>query len=235
MALRYDVAGLGSRSAAFLVDVLIQSVIGVVLTVAFSILSAGIVTSGVLPSTVFGALGLLVAALILFLLLWGYFLFFEIAWNGQTPGKRVLHIRVVRENGYPITAVDSVVRNLIRIVDWLPGIYAVGLVTMLLNDRAKRVGDFAAGTIVVREAIPRAVGAVFTQQQRSASAVLALRAEDATLVRDFLSRRAELDLEARADLAERLVRLLAQRYGLQEPAASQTDEQFLESLVVGEP
>ncbi len=225
-------AGLGSRSAAFLVDLLIQSVVGAGLLVAFALLSRPVAASGAIPEQVIAATALVVGALTLFFFLWGYFLLFEIAWNGQTPGKRVLHVRVVRENGYPVTAVDSAVRNLVRVVDWLPGIYAVGLLTMLLNDRAKRIGDFAAGTIVVREAAPRAVAAMVSQGPPSGGLGPVLKAEDATLVRDFLGRRGELDPAARADLAKRLAHLVAQRYGLQEPDDPESDEQLLETLVV---
>src|ERR1700730_210808 len=76
---------------------------------------------------------------------------FEILWSGETPGKSLVGVRVIRENGYPIRPVDAVIRNLVRIVDWLPGIYGVGVLTMLLNQRSRRLGDFASGTIVVRE------------------------------------------------------------------------------------
>jgi hypothetical protein len=88
---------------------------------------------------------------LVFLAVFLYFMLFEIFWNGQTPGKRWLGLRVIRENGYPIRAVDAVVRNLVRIVDALPSGYAIGLLVMLFNARSKRLGDFAAGTIVVRE------------------------------------------------------------------------------------
>src|SRR5918911_227838 len=118
--LQYDIAGIGSRGAAAIIDTFLQSI-------ALYVLLVFVVTSG-------------------------YYVFFEIVWNGQTPGKRLVGVRVIRENGYPIRPIDAVIRNLVRIVDWLPGMYGIGVLTMLLNQRSKRLGDFASGTIVVREA-----------------------------------------------------------------------------------
>ena len=74
---------------------------------------------------------------------------FEIATNGQSPGKRVLGLRVIKVQGYPISFSDSAIRNIVRIVDMLPFAYGVGLLTMLLNKNWQRLGDLAAGTLVV--------------------------------------------------------------------------------------
>src|SRR5947209_2667796 len=133
---------------------------------------------------------------------------FEILWSGQTPGKRLVGLRVIGENGYPIRPVDAVIRNLVRGVDWLPGIYGVGVLTMLLNTRAKRLGDFASGTIVVRERSrgsgampPLLAGLSPTAGERHG---FALSNPDATLVRDFLLRRGTMHPRARADLGQRL-------------------------------
>src|SRR5262249_25031755 len=146
------------------------------------------------------------------------------------PGKRTLGVRVIRENGYPVRPVDSVIRNLVRIVDWLPASYAIGVVTMLLNRRSKRLGDFAAGTIVVREgrrdSRPEFVAAPVVEPSL-ASHGYQLSRTDASLVRDFLTRRAAMDRSARAALAERLSTALARRYGL---ARGADPEAFLEQL-----
>ena len=88
---------------------------------------------------------------VLFALYYGYFAAFEILWNGQTPGKRAAGIRVIKESGRPLSAAETIGRNLLRIVDQLPGFYAIGIVTSLLNAQNKRFGDFVAGSIVVRE------------------------------------------------------------------------------------
>jgi uncharacterized RDD family membrane protein YckC len=85
----------------------------------------------------------------------GYFIFFEWIWSGQTPGKKLMKLRVIREDGRPVTLWESVARNLLRIVDAIPGfvvpIYSVGLITVFLSRRDQRIGDMFAGTVVIRE------------------------------------------------------------------------------------
>ena len=93
--------------------------------------------------------------IVLFLIFAGYFIFFEWLWNGQTPGKRLLKLRVIREDGRPVTLWEAIARNLLRIFDAVPGfilpVYSVGLITIFLSNRDQRVGDLFAGTVVVRE------------------------------------------------------------------------------------
>ena len=82
----------------------------------------------------------------------GYFIIFEAAWNGQTPGKKLLGMRVVRDGGYPIDFGASLIRNLIRVGEQILGYYLLAAISMLLSPENKRLGDIAAGTIVVRDA-----------------------------------------------------------------------------------
>jgi uncharacterized RDD family membrane protein YckC len=239
VSLHYDVAGIGSRAAAALADALVQLVLFVALVIAST------ATASLEPVRVVGAavpwLGWVVLAIGSFLVLLGYHLLFELAWSGQTPGKRLLGIRVIRENGYPVRPVDAVVRNLVRVVDGPPFAFVIGIVVMLLNDRAKRLGDFAAGTIVVREARRQGLS-VFQNLALGAAAapdgaqpdgpLPSLRAEDAILVRDFLVRRHSMAGPARAALAQRLAGAVAVRYGItaQRPSDG-AEEPFLERLV----
>jgi uncharacterized RDD family membrane protein YckC len=89
---------------------------------------------------------------LLFLVQSTYFVFFEWLWNGQTPGKRWLKLRVIREDGRPITFWEAAVRNLLRIFDMMPaGFYSIGLISVFISERDQRVGDLFAGTVVVRE------------------------------------------------------------------------------------
>jgi uncharacterized RDD family membrane protein YckC len=229
VSLEYGIAGIGSRGGAAIIDTLIQSVALLVVFVAGA--SAGAAVS--LFSGRFAEV-LLIAVLALggFVITAGYFMVFEIVWNGQTPGKRMLGIRVIRESGYPIRQTDSVIRNVVRIVDWLPLFYGIGVLVMLFNKRSRRLGDFAAGTIVVREGgarqslssmvSPAALEPAALQQR-----AYALSSADATLVRDFLVRRNSLHPEARADLARRLATAMAQRYQL---PLEEDPEAFLERL-----
>jgi uncharacterized RDD family membrane protein YckC len=219
VSLQYEVAGIGSRGAALLVDTAIQlAVIGVV-TLVWGL------SGGLAPRTSVGAVLVGIWAVMLFLILFVYFPIFEIVWQGQTPGKRVLGLRVIRETGYPVRPVDAMIRNLVRLVDLLPGVYAVGVIAMLVNRRAKRLGDFAAGTLVVRERT--ALGQPRLWTAVDAPLRVALTREDATLVRDFLLRRASMDPEARRTLAARLASALATRYAL---PLDQSAELFLERL-----
>ncbi|PYV24279.1 MAG: hypothetical protein DMG27_13305 [Acidobacteria bacterium] len=86
-----------------------------------------------------------------FLIHFAYFAFFEVFWNGQTPGKRYVHLRVIKDSGRPITAYEAITRNLLRIVDSMPLTYAVAIVSALLSAKSKRLGDYVAGTVVVHE------------------------------------------------------------------------------------
>jgi uncharacterized RDD family membrane protein YckC len=228
VSLQYDIAGIGSRGAAVIVDTIVQFV--AVLVIMFAVLSTYAVSSAFLPffrGPGAGVLLISLAALGILVVTAGYFMLFEIVWNGQTPGKRLVGVRVIRENGYPMRPVDAVIRNLVRIVDWLPGIYGIGVLTMLLNKRARRLGDFAAGTIVVREG-SRGPGVVLAQSTLEvAPRGVALSNADATLIRDFLLRRASMNPHARAELAERLASVMARRYSV--PLESNA-ELFLEHL-----
>jgi hypothetical protein len=98
-----------------------------------------------------GELALLIEIILGFILLAGYFLISEAAWNGQTLGKRAARLRVVGDHGEPLTLAQAAIRNLVRIVDFLPVFYAIGMLTLFINGRGKRLGDFAAGTLVVRD------------------------------------------------------------------------------------
>jgi uncharacterized RDD family membrane protein YckC len=98
-----------------------------------------------------GELALLIEVILGFVVLAGYFLVSEAVWNGQTLGKRAARLRVVGDHGEPLTLGQAAIRNLVRIVDFLPFFYAIGMLTLFINGRGKRLGDFAAGTLVVRD------------------------------------------------------------------------------------
>src|SRR5438128_1275731 len=121
VSLEYGIAGIGSRGAAAVVDTTIQAIALVLLSVAiaFGMGVLGIAGQGVAA----GVIGLALLALGIFAVTNGYFILFEIVWSGQTPGKRLVGLRVIRESGYPLRPVDAVIRNLVRIVDWLPFFY----------------------------------------------------------------------------------------------------------------
>src|SRR5688500_12590540 len=143
----YELAGMGSRALAAMVDMLIHALFLVILIYAISLVSA---TGFELPPGwepwILGA-----GILLLFGLFWGYYIWFETRWSGQTPGKRLMRLRVIKDGGYPIDFRAAVIRNLMRYVDFLPWGYAIGITSIFFSRDYKRLGDFVAGTLVVRE------------------------------------------------------------------------------------
>ena len=153
----YEIAGIGSRFIGALVDsiilvvslMLLNIILGVVLSVTGDVESLFLGDENEIGW--WSGLVLAIYTLLNFGLIWGYYILFELLWNGQTPGKRVAKVRVVRIDGNPVGFIEIVVRNLVRIIDFLPGAYGIGLVTMFFNRQARRLGDFAAGTLVIKE------------------------------------------------------------------------------------
>jgi uncharacterized RDD family membrane protein YckC len=215
-------AGIGSRFIAALLDFLVQG--GVLLAAAFAL--------GVLGGD---ATGLATAAfsIVFFLVFFGYDVLFEVRSRGRTLGKRWTGLRVVRSGGRPITFVPSCVRNVMRIVDILPAFYALGMLSIFVTARNQRLGDLAAGTLIVRERPGGmrerpAIEEPATIHATDGWDVSAVSAQDVGTVRQFLDRRGGLETGARADLAGELERRLRPLVaGAPEQLAA---EEFLERL-----
>ena len=146
--LHFALASIGNRFLAVAIDHAIQ-----LLTAGLIVLTAAILASFSFTEQLISGLPKWVYALstiLLFLLVDTYFAFFEWIWNGQTPGKRWMKLRVIREDGRPITFWEAALRNLIRTLDMMP-FYSIGLIWVFINSRDQRVGDMVAGTVVVRE------------------------------------------------------------------------------------
>lgn len=141
--LNFQKAGIGSRFYAALIDtslLLLIVIIGRYFNEKLIFELQG----------VFGNWLAAIGGIVVFALFWGYYMAFEIITNGQSPGKRLLGLRVMKVGGYPISFADSAIRNLVRIVDFLPFCYCIGMTTMLINGNWQRLGDLAAGTLVVK-------------------------------------------------------------------------------------
>lgn len=210
----YAVAGIGSRAAAALIDYLITLGLVLALWIAFGIIAPYLRSlagdNQFLRVSGSWALALLIIAQ--FIVLWGYYVIFEVAWDGQTPGKRRLGLRVVQDGGYSISPAASVVRNLARLIDMQPGIaYAVGILSAVISKSGKRLGDVLAGTFVVRErVVPLApVTLRASEPSRPVHVTAALTDAELELLERFLARRASLDDRLRG----RLVAQLAERFG----------------------
>ena len=156
--LAYNVAGVGSRFVAALLDGLIIGAFFVVEILAVVMIgAAATVTPG--AGAVAESAGKWFVAFVIFVnfaIVWGYFALFEAYWHGQTPGKRAMKLRVIKDSGRQITLFEALARNLVRVVDYLPSFYLVGVITMLCNKRNQRLGDLVAGTMVVHERLDEA-------------------------------------------------------------------------------
>jgi uncharacterized RDD family membrane protein YckC len=230
-AIEFPLAGIGSRFLAILVDSLIQSALVFVLFLIFLGLGFGFRGGGLGGSS--SAAVWIIAVLIFgyFLLMYGYFMLFESIWNGQTPGKRLTHIRVIKDSGQPITAIDAVGRNLLRLVDQLPFGYGVGVLCAWISPQSKRLGDYVAGTVVVHEkpfetVAPQwsAPGPASTQQYGANR----LTPEEFALVETFLTRRSALEAGVRYDTASSIVRRIESKLTL--PPERPSPEKLLEEL-----
>jgi len=189
--LEFPLAGIGSRFLAAALDTLIQFAVLIVMVVIGLLVFAGLSTI----SEKAGLWGIAIYVLGAFTLQSGYFAFFEAVWNGQTPGKRYVHIRVIKDSGRPITTYEAVLRNLMRIVDSVPG-YGIGILSMLISSQNKRLGDFVAGTVVVHEN-PLADQAKVSWNPTQTAApsgydVGQLTPEEFQLIETFLLRRGQL-------------------------------------------
>jgi uncharacterized RDD family membrane protein YckC len=235
--LSFDIAGIGSRFMAALVDTLILVLVQVTLGIIALFVGTQLDNAD-LSSNLVIALWSLVS----FLFLWGYYLIFELVWNGQTPGKRMVGLRTVRDGGRPINLAASALRNLIRVIDFLPGFYGLGVMSMFIDKRSRRLGDLAAGTLVVKERkavtlenlTQRAEPIVLPPRPYDAPATPLLpnlhliKTEDYDLVQDFLRRRNELGPESRRRLGTQLANHMRERLAL--PVGGEP-EAFLEHLV----
>jgi uncharacterized RDD family membrane protein YckC len=218
ISLDLPLAGIGSRFLAVALDTLIQIIVALSLFLAWLGISAlgGAHLSG--GSGAVWAKVLLVVAV--FLLEYGYFGFFEAIWHGQTPGKRYTHLRVVKSNGQPIGVYESVTRNLIRLVDSFPGIYVIGILSALISSQSKRLGDFVAGTVVIRE-MPverpsQASGARATDGLGNAGSAYAAWVSDEEFqwIEAFLLRRNQLSADVRSKIATQIADRIAGRLAI---------------------
>ncbi|HET7658327.1 MAG TPA: RDD family protein [Bacillales bacterium] len=160
ISLKFQLAGLGSRSAAFMIDVWILIFIESALGLAMYYFKDWfwLTSSYLIAFLIF----------IAFMLWWLYFAFFEFFASGKTPGKRLLGIRVIQENGQNVTLLSAFIRNLLRMIDFLPALFFVGILMIFFHPSHKRVGDLASGTMVIHERKRRK-----KRKQRSVDKVLA--------------------------------------------------------------
>lgn len=214
----YDVAGIGSRFLAALIDHFLIAIVLSVSCVGLSIVASQ-VDLGFDTDIVAGLL-----VLGIYLSLCAYHIFFETIWNGQTPGKRIVGLRMVRTGGRPIGFLGSTIRNFIRLADFLPVLYGLGMLVMFIDKRSRRLGDLAAGCMAVRERKAVTLDSLATPQPSEQPVVpaadqitipnlQALLRADYDIVQEYLRRRSTLSADARQRLSQQLLEGLQQRLG----------------------
>jgi uncharacterized RDD family membrane protein YckC len=222
--LHYVLANIGNRFLAAGIDHLIQTVAIVII-----VIGAGTIGSWRLFSSM-NVWTAAVTVLVVFAIYWGYFVAFETLWSGQTPGKRMMRLRVVREDGRPVRFFEVFVRNLLRLaIDLQPfPSYAIGVVSIIFSERSKRVGDFVAGTVVIKERATEApslseiIKVSEIEQHRGERTAAAPFVADTRLLSDqelravetFLKRRFELKEPNRSALAARIAQPISIKLGI---------------------
>lgn len=256
VSLEFPVAGTGSRAIACVIDYLIQGVAFTVIVLLIALLAsmAPHTASTAQPATSTNnspseTWAMAIFALVLFLFQWGYFTLFEAFWGGRTPGKRLLNLRVLQQSGRSIGFLDAFTRNLLRIVDGLPGFYLVGIVCLFATRRSQRLGDLVAGTIVVHErkiesslwegtgarqiTAPLAQLAPATEAARStglpADRIARLSPAELEVIESFCARRLDLPYETSTSLAAKLAGQMAARMDVALPG-DMGPETFLDAL-----
>lgn len=235
----YELAGLGSRFLACIYDTILLTLPLVITYLAFIMVMSNIFTFSLFDSIVekFGQTA--VAAflfLLVFLVFFGYFPFFEAIWNGQTPGKKIVGLRVIKAGGYPIHFHDVFLRNLFRIVDFLPLWYGVGMLFIFFDTQHRRLGDMIAQTLVIKERtenLPQLITkSVLTANPIEVEASLGIQVVTEkmyAIIRDFLLRRGNLDYINRSAIAKKLANPLLAVFQEQENYALDCEE-FLEKV-----
>jgi len=197
VVLRYDLAGAGNRGFAAVVDFLLALVI---------VFTANLILSwvGLFNQATFAVVGG-ITLIVTLVLIWAYFILLEWLWNGQTIGKRMYRLRVINEDGSPAQFTAVLIRNLLRLVDFLPAFYGLGVLVIVLSPKSQRLGDLAAGTYVVRAPRPQVdwfslrtvtpLGTGLTAETRR------MPGEAQRLVREFVAREAQLAPTERARIA----------------------------------
>ena len=254
VALHLPIAGPSSRMLAYAIDAIAIFFVMFLIVVLLILFAGASEYFGSLfeqvgedlesgdPEAVRGSPLLYLAAIALLLQLaveWGYFILFETTTNGRSIGKYLVGLRVVCDGGVPLTLRESLIRNLLRMVDMLPQLYLVGLVAHLMSADGKRLGDFAAGTIVVRLDRPQRAVPIREADASERAAfrfdreqIARLGRHERALIRQTL-RRADgpLGAEARAAILARAVSALRERLGYAEEVAPEEHAAFLRALL----
>ncbi len=213
--IEYELAGLASRGGAAIVDTLVQALI-ILVVLGIRLL---LINYGKWPGTTWADAVLVIA---MFVVWYGYFVYFETVWSGQTPGKRHGRLRAVREGGLPMNFTSAAVRNLVRTVDFLPIMYILGAIVILCSGSNKRLGDIAAGTLVVKERgewMPESAAAPApegTEDSPRVKNIELITPDEFDAAKRFVERMPELEEKLRIELAARIAGPIMHRLGVED-------------------
>ncbi|MGK7930486.1 MAG: RDD family protein [Microcystaceae cyanobacterium] len=230
--LEFTLAGIGNRAYALLIDGLILGGVSIVILIVFAVSWVSLDLS---KDDSFGLWLYAIQALIVFAISIGYFAFFETLWQGQTPGKRRVKIRVIRDDGRPIGLQQATLRSLILPIDQ---ILFMGAFFIMLGKKEKRIGDWVAGTLVVQEERPTLVKNLQLSQEaqglaerlKQEAAIAQLLPEDFAVIRDYLQRREGMILSARHEVARKLAYQIKDMIQLANIPDGVTASLFLEAV-----
>lgn len=236
--LEFTLAGIGNRAYALLIDYVVLGLIITVFIIAWSYFSFqlySVVEDWIGKNNQLGLWLLAISILTSFFIYVGYFVFFEALWQGQTPGKRYVKIRVIRDDGRPIRLQQSTLRALLRPID---DTFFIGVFLIALSKQEKRLGDLVAGTLVIQEE-HHFVSATFpmsaqaqelANQLQTAADFSQMLPEDFAIIREYLQRRELMTAEAKSELSKQLAQQIKKIIALEKVPQKVTANVFLEAV-----
>ncbi|MDZ8134519.1 MAG: RDD family protein [Nostoc sp. DedQUE04] len=239
--LEFTLAGIGNRALALLIDYTVLGVTLLLFVLTWSIFSTQLLNFveyffAKLPSLDIWLLAIFF--IIAFAIYIGYFVFFETLWFGETPGKRFAKIRVVRDDGRLIGLQQATLRALLRPFDET---LFIGAFLIMLGSREKRLGDLAAGTIVIQAQTPTASARLIISEQAKGlheqlieiADFSQLMPDDFAVIREYLQRRGAMSLKARTSLSLKLAEQVKAIINLEKLPEAVTPDVFLEAIYLG--
>ncbi|WHY75327.1 RDD family protein [Neobacillus sp. WH10] len=233
VSIQFQLAGLGSRAAAFIIDQLLLTVVNILTIVVLFFVMDGISSVQFLPDSF---IPIAITIIILFIVNWGYFFAFEFFLGGRTIGKKLIGIRVIQENGHSITLLSSFIRNLIRIIDSLPTAYFLGIIMIFFHPKHKRLGDLVAGTIVIHERKVKQKKKLTPIEKEIETRGLtkydifidewtlkSLGMKEWKLISTYASRYPQVPMEERNQLTRQIAEILLPKIGLEVEGKRETD------------
>jgi uncharacterized RDD family membrane protein YckC len=206
-AVEFDflLADIGSRFIAILIDTIIQMIISLPVIILIYIIRAFWWFSDI-PDSISPWIIAILLLLLFIVGFSGYHIIFDIIWNGRTPGKLITGIKVICDSGYPVTISSSFIRNLIRIIDFLPFYYSTGIISIVMTKNKKRIGDIVGGTIVIKE-YSDIMPPVLEKKPLVNKVILNLDKitdKEFLLIREFLLRQNQMDIKSRDNIAQKI-------------------------------